>query len=830
MKQAPKNPSPINWFYMPLIAIVLAFGFLQLKNEKQNQRSRALPQIASESSVSNMDDLRDLSISLLTDSILSIVQSYYVDPRRVTNESLLTSGIESLENVPGISASIDENQVTIVTENGSHSFPLERPISYKNLVTLFRNMARYLDSVEALADGHPSDQSITSGSVTLLNHLLSALDAHSTLLSPEAYRELRQGTEGSFGGLGVLVGMRENVLTVIKPLPRSPAVRAGIRRFDKILGIDGVHTYGYTLDDLVEHMRGEPGTEVELSLLRNGADHPSLMQMKREIINVDSVESTDIVKDDSKILHMTIENFSSRTSTEVLTSIKEARARMGEVNGVVLDMRSNPGGLLDQAVQVVDLFIKSGVIVTTKGRHQEVETAGTGFDETDFPIVVLINEDSASASEIVAGALQDHGRAVVIGQPSFGKGSVQTIFELPGERALKLTIARYYTPLGRSIQNVGIIPDVWMQPIFARGDNTNLFGAYRYKNERFLKHHLSAKFDKKVKSDIAVQKGYYLAKEISQDSQKHEDRELNAALQVIRKVHATYGDVIPKAGARASHWLSLAAPELRKVLNSSSRQVASWLKKNHKVNWSRQSGDEAALNLAIDFPEGTSVKLGDMLEIPWEISNTSSRPITQASVFVRSEFAGFETQENLVGTIGAKGEKKGVLKIHVPTYLDPGPLVLRLGVAKGAWPVLHAVKTISVEVEDRPLADIRATVSLIDAGKHIGILESQEQAKVRIKLENGGESTANNLHVKLENISGSQVSLKGTELKISEIEVGETKTFDVEISGSKSIYSADLGLGIFVDSKDLRIPLAKRVSVRGLPNTPTQKVSNLIGH
>jgi carboxyl-terminal processing protease len=577
-------------------------------------------------------------------------------------------------------------------------------------------------------------------------------------------------------------------------------------------------------------MRGEPGTEVELSLLRNGADHPSLMQMKREIINVDSVESTDIVKDDSKILHMTIENFSSRTSTEVLTSIKEARARMGEVNGVVLDMRSNPGGLLDQAVQVVDLFIKSGVIVTTKGRHQEVETAGTGFDETDFPIVVLINEDSASASEIVAGALQDHGRAVVIGQPSFGKGSVQTIFELPGERALKLTIARYYTPLGRSIQNVGIIPDVWMQPIFARGDNTNLFGAYRYKNERFLKHHLSAKFDKKVKSDIAVQKGYYLAKEISQDSQKHEDRELNAALQVIRKVHATYGDVIPKAGARASHWLSLAAPELRKVLNSSSRQVASWLKKNHKVNWSRQSGDEAALNLAIDFPEGTSVKLGDMLEIPWEISNTSSRPITQASVFVRSEFAGFETQENLVGTIGAKGEKKGVLKIHVPTYLDPGPLVLRLGVAKGAWPVLHAVKTISVEVEDRPLADIRATVSLIDAGKHIGILESQEQAKVRIKLENGGESTANNLHVKLENISGSQVSLKGTELKISEIEVGETKTFDVEISGSKSIYSADLGLGIFVDSKDLRIPLAKRVSVRGLPNTPTQKVSNLIGH
>ncbi|TWW09015.1 carboxyl-terminal protease [Planctomyces bekefii] len=194
--------------------------------------------------------------------------------------------------------------------------------------------------------------------MTLLNSTLAELDAHSALLSADAYRELRQGTEGSFGGLGVLVGIRDNMLTVIKPLPRSPAQRSGIQRRDRILGIDGLFTYGYSLDELVEYMRGDPGTSVNLSLLRDGARAPSEVVLKREIIHVDSVTAADIVRGPLKVLHLTIENFASRTSREVLSAIKKFRVRHnGVMNGLVLDLRSNPGGLLDQAVQVADLFL-----------------------------------------------------------------------------------------------------------------------------------------------------------------------------------------------------------------------------------------------------------------------------------------------------------------------------------------------------------------------------------------------------------------------------------------------------------------------------------------
>lgn len=832
------------WMIMPILAVVIAFGYIKYggsitlhsRDTEILAISENLNQVISEA------DNQELSLSLLTDSILSIVQSYYVDSPRVTNLKIVSSTLENMNLIPGVQSHYNKKQniITLKIFEDETEYQLTTPYTYSQVLETFENVATFIDQSEPLIEDRNSGKRI-SGSILVLNSLLTALDAHSSLLSPEAYRELRQGTEGSFGGLGVLVGIRNQVLTVIKPLPRSPALRVGIQKDDKILGINGIYTYGYTLDNLVEHMRGEPGSEVNLSLLRKGDDYPRSMKLNREIINVDSVEAGEITYGDSKILHLTVESFASRTSKEILNAIKVSKARNNGINGLILDLRNNPGGLLDQAVQVVDLFIKSGVIVSTKGRHQEVEVADTGFDETDFPIAILINGDSASASEIVAGALQDHNRAVVIGQPSFGKGSVQTIFELPSERALKLTIARYYTPLGRSIQNVGIMPDVWIQPVIPGEDNVNLFGEYRYKNERYLRNHLSAKKQNTFMLDEPTHKYFYLKSKETTDLPEdiEGDIEMQAAITVLHKMAKTYGKPMPESVNRSSHWLALAAPELDRQFKKMNRKVNKWLSKEHKVSWNKstEAFDTSKLTLQIskaEEPEVASVKLGEYIEIPWYIANNNNSPVNQISVFVRSEESGFATEEVLLGSISSGATKSGLIKFKIPTYAEPGLHNFRVGLAVGAWPVGGITKQFAVNILDRSMANLQATIKLVNekGGKIPGVLEPKEKATIQIIVTNTGASDATDIDLKLDNISGKQIRLpvQSNIAKNTTIKKGASRTYNISVSGSSNIFSSDIGIGLYLDSSDLKIPVVSRTSIRGLPNKRIENISNLIAH
>src|SRR6185436_10848370 len=277
-------------------------------------------------------------------------------------------------------------------------------------------------------------------------------------LTPDLYKELQVDTKGSFGGLGIEITMRNNILTVVSPIEDTPAYRAGVKAGDMIIKIDGQFTKDMTLVDAVKKMRGPKGSKVVLSIKREGVNEIFDVSLNREVIKIQSVKAKTLEKGYG---YLRVTQFQERTDSDVERAL-EQWTRDGQLEGLVLDLRNDPGGLLTQAVKVADTFLDSGLIVYTEGRldNQKQKYFAHPGGQTEIPLVVIVNGGSASASEIVAGALQDHGRAVVVGTKTFGKGSVQTILPMENGAALRLTTAMYFTPSGRSIQVTGITPDV----------------------------------------------------------------------------------------------------------------------------------------------------------------------------------------------------------------------------------------------------------------------------------------------------------------------------------------------------------------------------------
>jgi carboxyl-terminal processing protease len=310
-----------------------------------------------------------------------------------------------------------------------------------------------------------------------INGMLTGLDPHSNYMNAKAFRDMQVQTRGEFGGLGIEVTQDNGFIKVISPIDDTPASRAGVKAGDLILALDGQTVQGLTLNDAVDKMRGPPNSTIKLTLKRDGVDKPVELSMQREVIHIQVVRS----RLEGDIGYVRLTQFNEQTDSGLRKAVQTLRQQSGDkLKGFVIDLRNNPGGLLDQAVAVSDDFLDQGEVVSTRARHPDDSQrwdAKSGGDITrGLPVVVLINGGSASASEIVAGALQDHHRAVLLGTRSFGKGSVQTVIPLPGNGAMRLTTARYYTPSGRSIQGLGITPDV---PVDESRTDTPHFGPER---------------------------------------------------------------------------------------------------------------------------------------------------------------------------------------------------------------------------------------------------------------------------------------------------------------------------------------------------------------
>lgn len=327
-----------------------------------------------------------------------------------------------------------------------------------------------------------------------LKGMMETLDPHSAFLNKDFFEKMQNDTAGEFGGLGLEVTQKDGVIYIVTPIDDTPAYRAGIKPKDKLVEINHEPIVGMTLDQAIEKMRGKVGEKINLGILRDGEEGVKYYSLKREIIKVKPVKSELLANTYAYVRLTQFQKRSAESIEEAMKSMK-AKAKGGALNGIILDLRSNPGGLLDQAVDVSSLFLKEGIVVTTEARDPQNKdiryVKKSGFKDLKTPMVVLINGASASASEIVAGALQDYGRAVIMGSLSFGKGSVQTVAQLDKHTGVKLTIAQYMTPKNRKIQAVGINPDVALddfnQENFEKGLKED-----RYIREKDLKGHLTA--------------------------------------------------------------------------------------------------------------------------------------------------------------------------------------------------------------------------------------------------------------------------------------------------------------------------------------------------
>ncbi len=366
-----------------------------------------------------------------------------------------------------------------------------QPTAVKNDYTeTYRQLYLFGDVFERVREQYVEETADDELIESAINGMLTGLDPHSSYLDDDKFEEMRVNTRGEFGGLGIEVTMDNGLVKVVSPIDDTPADRAGVLAGDYIVQIDEEPVMGLSLSEAVDKMRGKVGTEIDLIISREGADSAIELTLTRAIIKIKSVRHR--VEGNAGYLRVT--TFNQHATSGLKKAIKDIKEELGNnLVGYVLDLRNNPGGLLDQAISISDAFLEKGEIVSTRGRSDKDtkrDNATAGDMADGLPIVVLINGGSASASEIVAGALQDHKRAILLGERSFGKGSVQTVIPLPGYGAMRLTTARYYTPSGRSIQATGIEPDILVEPAkieslkFNRLREANLKGALDKKDKK----------------------------------------------------------------------------------------------------------------------------------------------------------------------------------------------------------------------------------------------------------------------------------------------------------------------------------------------------------
>jgi carboxyl-terminal processing protease len=412
--------------------------------------------------------------------------------------------------------------------------------TYKNL-EVFSNILsivqqNYVDDIDT--------QETIEGAIS---GMLSSLDPHSSFLKADDFKELQVETKGSFSGIGIEITVKDDMLTVVSPIEGTPAFKAGIQAGDRIIKIEGESTKDMSLVEAVKKLRGEKGSEVRISIHREGWTDLQEFVIVRDVIPIHSVRAN-ILEPGYGYIRVT--NFQRNTSHDLQSSLDDLLGE-GDLKGLVLDLRNNPGGLLDSSVKVVDIFLDEGIIVSTKGRLQDQNmefSAHSGGSEYGFPIVILINSGTASASEIVAGALQDHKRALILGTQSFGKGSVQTIIPMADGAGLRLTTARYYTPNGTSIQATGITPDVLVPKIKGTEEEISE-GHTEFLREKDLKHHLEnggdLKSHEEKSSPPTIDQSNLISDQVIIDKKTKEklknDNQLNTALLVLKSLNILTG-------------------------------------------------------------------------------------------------------------------------------------------------------------------------------------------------------------------------------------------------------------------------------------------------
>ncbi len=612
------------------------------------------------------DGQYDLQALTILNRVLLQLKDNYVEPDRIDPGRMLVHTLDRVQNtVPEVvalfNADMDASPTQVVIHVGAESetFDISEieslwEMSFK-LREIFRFVQEHIDAEEI---------DLRDVEYAAINGMLGTLDPHSVLLTPRIYADMLASNRGEFGGLGIVISIRDSQLTVISPMDDTPAGRAGFRPGDRIVKINDESTVNMPLDEAVNRLRGPAGTEVTIEVVRAGWTEPHAFTLRRENITIDSVSYQAL---GDGIGYVEIKNFQANTSRDLMDALAALEEEMGPMRGLILDLRNNPGGLLSQAIEVTDTFLSEGTIVTTVGigdRLREENAATVEGTQADYPIAVLVNPGSASASEIVAGALKNHNRALIIGDTTFGKGSVQVLNEFADGSALKLTIAKYLTPGDVSIQGVGIVPDIRILPVTIEEEFINLYADDHVFREGDLNQALSDEEHVAEEQDrpSEVVKYYYEPEELDPEAIRDPDEfEMDFEIDFARQVVVAAGDATER-----NTMLARASNAIDRVREEQLAEVQERLR-NRNVDWSAGANVIQPVTLSVEMsPAAGRVHVGDSISFTVTATNDGNRPLHQVRAVSRSDYGLFNDHEFVFGRIQPGESASWSVSVDVP--------------------------------------------------------------------------------------------------------------------------------------------------------------------
>ncbi len=715
-------------------------------------------------------DLKKLQVM---NRVIHEVNSDYVDPGRIDHQKMMLAGLNAIQqDIAPVLVHYEDGADTLrVQVNSSESeFSVSDVSSPWELAGRFREVFSFLQT--ELED--EDDVELRDIEYVAVNGMLRTLDPHTVLLPPEVYKEMRTSTRGQFGGLGIVISIREGHLTVIRPIEDTPASKAGLQRGDRIVKIEDESTLNMPLSSAVERLRGHPGSKVTIFIRRKnkaGAwTPPRKVELVRDIIRIDSVQHR-MLRDG--VGYIKINNFQGNTQEDLSHALDTLNKK--KMRGLVLDLRSNPGGLLDQAVQVADTFIEGGPIVTTSSqdpRQREEKYATRAGTEERYPMVVLMNAQSASASEIVAGALKNHDRALIIGQQSFGKGSVQVLYELQDDSALKLTVAQYLTPGDVSIQGVGIVPDIAISPMTVDEQDMDLEVDNFFVREADLDAHLTHESASESQAPALVM-GYYLNPELRQRLRESEPDEEENEDEEAFLIRFSKNIVLNAKSSKRPQMLRESQPILERVQRQENEKVVRDLKKVG-VDWSvgPDQGPSKVRVVAKTSANGKPTRAGDSLSLEVEVTNEGPGTLYQLQATTVSDNGLFDGRELVFGKL-APGETRSwtttlgqclteneerVCRIPRMTVDRADGIKIEFKEAHGHVPEPAEVRTL-IRSLPRPRFAYGLQVADNLRGNGDGRVQPGEQVTVYFTVKNVGAAESYELQANIQNKSGQGVLL-----------------------------------------------------------------------
>ncbi|RLB45682.1 MAG: peptidase S41 [Deltaproteobacteria bacterium] len=782
----------------------------------------------------------DLTRRAVLNRAILEVKDHYVEPDRVRPKAMLLSGLNAIQRTVApvlVHYEQDSPTLTVQVNDQSREYRVDDVNSPWALANRFREIFSFLQ--QNLED---EDIDLRDIEYAAVNGMLRTLDPHTVLLTPDVYEEMRMSTRGEFGGLGIVISIRDGQLTIIKPMDNTPASRAGLHAGDQIVKINDESTLNMPLSEAVDRLRGAPGSSVDVYVVRDGRGgftRPRRFELVRAVIHIDSIEHR-MLGDD--IGYISIKSFQGNTYEDMRRALSQLH-REG-MRGLVLDLRDDPGGLLDQAVRVSDAFLSSGNIVTTASNdptQRDEKFARQDGTEPDYPMIVLVNGGSASASEIVAGALQAHDRALIVGQRTFGKGSVQVLYDFQDGSALKLTIAQYLTPGDVSIQGVGIVPDIAIDPMTVDREDMDLAVNSAYLREADLRSALTSDRIREAEQSATTLR-YYLSRDERQrlrdaDPQDQENEEEGEFLLRFSRELLSGAQ---RSGRR--EMLSDAAAVLEGVSGQELGKAVTELRRIG-VDWSTGPDlgpSDVDVQVTTNRPDDTGLA-GEPFEIRVRVTNRGDHPLYQLRAQTKSDYRLFDGRELVFGRLdpgqtrewsttlgvceGQNGRRVCTLPRDVANRADG--VRVEFEEANGHAPEPGELRT---RVTALPRPQFAYSLQVADTqGNGDGRLQRGERASLYLRVRNVGRGRSYDTRANLRNLSGRGVLLRAGRFTVEPMEPGDERVVEFQFEVLSDFEHDEAKLEVSVIDTDLREYVTEKIDVPIVQDssTPTARTGNV---